>query len=328
MPGLPARSIPIILGGYDIGILAELVCQGILFAQITKYWGNYRADMAGVKLFVFGLFLATTLKSRLLSTMYWAQNVEHFSDLSAASNLYFTHWLFQSNLTVVALIALYVQAFFAHRLWRISKNTYLTVSVGVILSSSFVFACVSCWFTFASLDKAVNNHWIQVHRATMVAGDGILCGSIAYILLMRSKDLPQMAGTLNRITSLTFQSMAPPTVCALVNLVCSLVDNDTITVWMALVVGTNMVLPKLYAISAMWTLNSREDFRTLLSRDIHSNIDISEGNFPKTTNSDLGELSQIRAPSPRRTGSGEQMELHSLDKVFPHKAPLPDNNTV
>jgi hypothetical protein len=156
-----------------------------------------------------------------------------------------------------------------------------------------------------------------------------------------------MAGTLNRITSLTFQvwnilyfaslsliyctshqSMAPPTVCALVNLICSLVDNDTITVWLALVVGTNMVLPKLYAISAMWTLNSRKDFRTLLSGDVHSNIDISEGNFPKTTNSDLGELSQIRAPSPRRTGSGEQMELHSLDKVFPYKAPLPDNNTV
>jgi hypothetical protein len=124
--------------------------------------------------------------------MYWAQNVEHFSDLSAASNLYFTHWLFQSNLTVVALIALYVQAFFAHRLWvRLFSIRHLHVSPNaediekylpyglcwchsVILfcicmclgkplrtrqTSSGDASCEQCWFTFASLDKAVNNHW-------------------------------------------------------------------------------------------------------------------------------------------------------------------------
>ncbi|KAJ7274800.1 hypothetical protein C8J57DRAFT_1505551 [Mycena rebaudengoi] len=324
MPGLPPRSIPIILGGYDIGIQAELICQGVLFAQFTNYWGHFGADMAIVKLFVFGLFLATTLKSAQAVMMYWAQNVESFLDLPAASNLYFSNWLFQSNLMAAVLIAFYVQVFFAHRLWGISKNIYLAVSVGIILTSSFVFGCVSCWFTFASVSRAVNNYWIQVHRATMVAGDMLLCGSIVHTLLKHSKEaLPQMAGTLNRITALTFQSMAPPTGCALVNLVCFLVAHDTINVWMALVIATSTVLPKLYAISAMWTLNSRKDIRTLLNCEIHGSD--SEGNYPMATNIELGELSQIRAPSPRRTRSGE---LQSPDTFYPHKVPLPDNNDV
>ncbi|KAJ6580467.1 hypothetical protein DFH09DRAFT_1076720 [Mycena vulgaris] len=291
----PARSVDILLGGYDLAIQGDLIFQGVLFAQFAHYWSLYKSDTPLIKFFVFGLFLVTTLKSVQAIAISWVQNVEYFTDVSSATNLYFRHWLVQSNLTLVALIGFYVQAFFCHRLWGISRNIYVVVVTILLLLCALAAACVSCWFTFAGDQEAKDNIWIQVHRATVVAGDVLLCGSITYFLLNHSKEaLPQMAGTLNRITRLTFQSMAPATLCASLNLVCSLAGGVNVNAWMMLAIITNMVLPKLYAISAMWTLNSRRDVRALLSYEVDS--------------SDVGGLSDIRLPRlfPSKIGSQEE----------------------
>lgn len=69
--------------------------------------------------------------------------------------------------------------------------------------------------------------------------------------------------------SLTYiiQSAAPAAVCALVNFGAAMVLNltgDQVRVELMLSEISNMILPKLYAISAMWILNSRDDIRAAL----------------------------------------------------------------
>ncbi|KAJ7232580.1 hypothetical protein C8J57DRAFT_1250553 [Mycena rebaudengoi] len=65
----------------------------------------------------------------------------------------------------------------------------------------------------------------------------------------------------------TIRAAAPAALCATVSLFCDLYYNllgrlDAVT---PLLLISNMMAAKLYAISAMWTLNSRRDLRSQLS---------------------------------------------------------------
>ncbi|KAJ7936434.1 hypothetical protein B0H13DRAFT_1853495 [Mycena leptocephala] len=50
-------------------------------------------------------------------TILWLQNVKYFSDVEAASNLFYQIWIAQVSPTLVALISFYVQLFFCQPLW-------------------------------------------------------------------------------------------------------------------------------------------------------------------------------------------------------------------
>ncbi|KAJ7276678.1 hypothetical protein C8J57DRAFT_1583844 [Mycena rebaudengoi] len=225
MPPLPA--VTFILGGWDLGTHADLILQGILFAQFTNYWSRYyKSDSFSMKLFVLGLCIATTFKSAHAIALVWTQNVEYFMDLEKAVNMFFTNWLSQSTVIIGAIIGFYVQAFFCRRLW-----SYDTPG--------------------------------PIHYGTVVAGDVILSGSTIYFLLKRSHQaLPGNVGILNRLLRIAFQSAVPVTLCALANLICgdhfTQQPDTSIDATLLFLELTTMMLPKLYANSAMWTLNSRK----------------------------------------------------------------------
>ncbi|KAJ7609726.1 hypothetical protein DFH06DRAFT_1344260 [Mycena polygramma] len=80
-------------------------------------------------------------------------------------------------------------------------------------------------------------------------------------------------GVLNALIRLTFQTAAPATVCAFIGFVFSLTFPNVVP--HARVVGTlasNVILPKLYAFSMMWTLNARVHIRAELNASGGGNI--------------------------------------------------------
>ncbi|KAJ7664269.1 hypothetical protein B0H17DRAFT_1256435, partial [Mycena rosella] len=258
------------LGGWDLSICADLILQGIIFAQIAHYTTLYGKDVLTVQAFVAVLLVITTLKSAHGLAILWIQNVEHFMDLNAALSMFTNSWPTQVNLALIALISFYVQVFFCRRLWGISKNVYILGLVVALFVFALVAAIVSCVFTFAGQVKnvtwskeAVEIFGFEIYTATGLAGDVLLSGSTIYFLLCHSKHaLPETAGMLNSITKLTFQSAAPAAVCALITLVVTVAwDRTTPNAYVMLSLITNNMLPKLYAISAMWTINSRRSIR-------------------------------------------------------------------
>jgi hypothetical protein len=135
---------------------------------------------------------------------------------------------------------------------------------------------------------------------------------------------PETAGKLNSITKLTFQvhisnplprfptsrssqSAAPAAVCALISLVDTVAwDQKTINAYVILGMIANNVLPKLYAISAMWTLNSRRRIRqTHSSTGRTSTAPVSEPQHPNAI-----ELSSPWVSSERSTPIHVQTEVH------------------
>ncbi|KAJ7279340.1 hypothetical protein C8J57DRAFT_1569930 [Mycena rebaudengoi] len=264
----------------DLGTHADLILQGILFAQFTNYWSRYsKSDPLSQKLFVLGLCLATTFKSAHAMALVWFQNVENFMDLNGAASLFLTNWVNQSNVLIGEIIAFSVQAFFCWRLWIISKNIYVVASVvllfvfGLISGILLVLSHNATGYDLKPTDKQI---WTPIHYATVVAGDMILSGSTIYFLLRRSQQAPlATVGILNRLIRISFQSAVPVTLCALANFICQTLylHHASLDATALFVLLSAMMLPKIYATSALWTLNSRNEssrFGTDVTSDICS----------------------------------------------------------
>ncbi|KAJ6509661.1 hypothetical protein DFH09DRAFT_1436226 [Mycena vulgaris] len=252
-PAVIRSLITFFLGGWDLAICADLILQGIIFAQIAHYTMLYERDVLALRAFV-----AVLLIKRVI---LWIQDVKYFMNLNAVLGMSTNSWTTELNLTLVALIAFYVQLSFCKRLWAISRNVYIVALVVVLFVFALVAAIESSVFTFAGQLRNVTMTWIEIHLGTVFAGDVLLCGSTIYSLLYTSRHASGgTAGMLNSITKLTFQVhisyYISPTFPSLTGL-----PGTTPDAYMMLAIIANNMLPKLYAISAMWTLNSRRSIR-------------------------------------------------------------------
>ncbi|KAJ7279339.1 hypothetical protein C8J57DRAFT_1712435 [Mycena rebaudengoi] len=296
MPPLPV--VTFMLGGWDLGTHADLILQGILFAQFTNYWSRYyKSDPLSQKLFVLGLCLATTFKSAHAMALVWFQNVEYFMDLNQAAGMFLTNWVNQSNMLMGEIIAFSVQAFFCWRLWIISNNICVVTSVVLL----FVFGLISGITSFKFSDI-----WSPIHYATVVTGDVILSGSTIYFLLRRSQQAPlATVGILNRLIRISFQSAVPVTLCALANFIFQTLylRHTSIDATLLCVLLSAMMLPKVYAISAMWTLNSRNE----------------SSRFGTDVNSDICSSSSSVHFSSRQMATTIQFGQHSVDGLNSQK---------
>ncbi|KAF7353982.1 hypothetical protein MVEN_01084800 [Mycena venus] len=256
-------------GVLDLASDADLFLQGVLCAQFAHYVNANGRDSWLMKLFVAGLALLTTLKTAQILAIRWIQNVRLFENLEAISNLWHTQWISEPTILLEAIITFYVQVFFCHRLWTLSHNVYVVV-VAMIL---FIFALAAAsaatyFFTHIPLSTI----WIAVHLVVAMGGYLLQTGSIVFYLLRHTKTVLHCGPTasiLNSLLRLTIQSAAPGTVCALINFASTIVTVrlhpatlSGLSAPLVVAAVSNVMLPKLYAVAAMWTLNSREEIRS------------------------------------------------------------------
>ncbi|KAK0201089.1 hypothetical protein DFS33DRAFT_1103950 [Desarmillaria ectypa] len=160
-------------------------------------------------------------------------------------------WYEKYNTLFVALIALYVQFYFCYRLYAISKLWWIVapilflylVAVGSVATAIHYIANIQESGKLAS--------WLSAHYAIVFAADMLLAGTTAYFLLKtKTNVLPQYV-------VYCFHYFPMPTIVQ--------------DYWHDKCAGTAYVsncharccvaLPKLYAISMMWTLNARRRIR-------------------------------------------------------------------
>ncbi|KAJ7279335.1 hypothetical protein C8J57DRAFT_1569921 [Mycena rebaudengoi] len=220
-------------------------------------------------------------------------------DLNGAASLFLTNWVNQSNVLIGEIIAFSVQAFFCWRLWIISKNIYVVASVVLL----FVFGLISGITAFKFSGQLLvlsHNATAPIHYATVVAGDIILSGSTIYFLLRRSQQVPlATVGILNRLIRISFQSAVPVAPCALANFICQALylHNASLDATALFVLLSAVMLPKIYATSALWTLNSRNE----------------SSRFGTDVDSDICSSSSSVEFSSRQMATTIQLEQHSVD---------------
>ncbi|KAK0478876.1 hypothetical protein IW261DRAFT_1593960 [Armillaria novae-zelandiae] len=248
------------LGPWLVGMSLDLFIQGILTAQFSNYFSWYgNKDSLCMRIAVGVLALLTTLKSVqalwVNSSIVWIQEITYYSNIQGVLALPYTAWYVIGNILMVAVISFYVQCFFCYRLYALSKMWWITAPIMVLYVLGLTSAIVATYY-IASLELSRLAHWVSVHYATAFVTDVLLSSSTAWFLLKnRNHVLPQTASLLNALVRLTFQTAALPAICAMINLIFVYVPSrDVVTVFI-------QALPKLYAISMMWTLNARRAIR-------------------------------------------------------------------
>ncbi|KAJ6469294.1 hypothetical protein C8R45DRAFT_1105164 [Mycena sanguinolenta] len=241
-----------VLGGLDLGTCFTLFLQGVLCSQFSRYMDSVKRDSVQIKLFVAGLALLTTLKTSECLAMMWTQNVTLFENAKVASTLWqTTAWYSKLAVLLKAAVPFYVQMFFCYRLWAgaISRNVYVVMICIMVFSFALVCGVLATVYLSTIAKSRLNSfYWVELHMGVVVFGDLILTGSIIFWLLRHNKTQFR-------------QSAAPLTLCSLINFGVSMSRPSVHggQAFLMLNFITTGILPQLYAWSAMWTLNSRDE---------------------------------------------------------------------
>ncbi|KAK0445461.1 hypothetical protein EV421DRAFT_321544 [Armillaria borealis] len=241
------------LGPWLVGMCIDMLLQGALFTQFANYFAWYGStDGYKLTLSVAILALITTLKSVQVAIV-WTQQITYFYNMQNALNMRFFVWYQIGNPLIVSLISLYVQSYFCYRLYVVSKRWWVVTPVLVLYLFSVGSVAVATYYIARSDPKL--GRWLAVHYATIFASDVILAGTTAYFLLKTRKlVLPHTTGVINALIRLTFQTATPAVICTTFNLVFTYLpgpyDKGISSAFI-------QALPKVYAVSMMWTLNAR-----------------------------------------------------------------------
>lgn len=246
------------LGPWLVGMCLDLFLQGILTSQFFNYYAWYgKSDTWKFTTGVGALVVMTTLKTIQAFTIVWVQDIVYFDDLNSALQMRFSVWYQMGNAIMVALIAFYVQCYFCYRLWAISTRYWVVAPILFLYVFSVGAAAGATYYTVLADPRL--GHWLSVHYATVFVGDVLLAVAMAYFLLRTKKRvLPQTKNLLDSLIRLTFQTAAPAVVVALLNLIFIFLPDPYVR---GISSAFIQPLPKLYAISMMWTLNARRDIR-------------------------------------------------------------------
>ncbi|KAK7443498.1 hypothetical protein VKT23_015671 [Stygiomarasmius scandens] len=289
-----------LLGPWLVGCYFDAFLQGILCCQVNNYFRHYPEDKKRLKIAVAGLAFLTTLKTVHCFALIWIQQIRHFTDLQGAIDLNYVAWwqtgnpLFasldfsllqlQANIYIqVAIIGFFVQIYYCHRLYIISNRYAVVLPIFSIFVFSLIAICLAAsgiadiifillltpvpqtYYIGQRQDKNIAL-WFAVHLSTVCASDVLMAATTAAFLLRSKKNvLPQTSGLITALVRLTFQTATPAAICALLNLIFSQIYNGNEKI---ISTAFNTLMPKLYAISMMWTLNSRRRIR-----DAHSSHD-------------------------------------------------------
>ncbi|KAF7362973.1 hypothetical protein MVEN_00648900 [Mycena venus] len=306
MPGVSTEEEVLVkwfLGPWLIGSSLELVLMGVVGCQVgpvrhvgpgtlnskqfVNYYNWYPDDSRGLRIAVAVLCLLSVLKS--------AETLCVLLQPSTTLSLTTGGWWDTANPLMVACIDFYVQCFYLYRLWGISKRWWVVAPILALFIFAMVAIVLATYFIGTAQKDNVAS-WFGTHLGTAFAGDAILTFTTAYFLL-RTKKYTISSQTASLITSLirlTFQTAAPASLVAMFTLIFSQLYKSKNPLLGYVEIGFNQPLPKLYAISMMWTLNARRAIRARSGLSGSGSDGPSGGRVrsPRRTNDDM-ELSRI-----------------------------------
>ncbi|KAF8153456.1 hypothetical protein K438DRAFT_1987595 [Mycena galopus ATCC 62051] len=174
--------------------------------------------------------------------------------------MFHNYWAAKIIRILAATIAFTFRCFSAAVFGRIlCRNQYIVISCITLFTLGLVSAVVATFFIFTNSDGATFTGWVITHLGIALSGDLLLTGSTVFWLLFTQVTLttqhPRNRGPL----TVAYQSAAPAALCASITFVVTIQYDSWTPASVMIDCIMTMVLPQLYAWSAMWALNSRDD---------------------------------------------------------------------
>ncbi|KAJ7644894.1 hypothetical protein FB45DRAFT_898917 [Roridomyces roridus] len=254
------------LGSWLVGSAIELTLLGVLCCQFVNYFHWYSDDRRLLRYTVAGLALLNIFKSILVFASLWIFFINHYGDIITTLQMSTTAWWDTANPLLVAILNFYVQCYFCTRLLAVSKRWWWVLPIFV----TFVFALIAmvvATYYISIADNVPTTHWFAAHFGSVFSGDVLLTSFMAYHLIKTKKTAMSTHTTalISSLIRITFQTAAPAAVVAACNLVFSQLHATNRPELGFVEIAFNQILPKVYAISMMYTLNERRAIRMKMS---------------------------------------------------------------
>ncbi|KAG8717382.1 hypothetical protein FRC08_007579 [Ceratobasidium sp. 394] len=166
-------------------------------------------------------------------------------------------WFSITNSTTVVV----VQAFFGWRAWRLMKRNMFVAATILVLVLGALGGGIAIKVACSTLGDVTNSAGVRIPAyicmSCTVTADGIITSIILYYIYKNRKyGSAQTTQVLGRIARVTFESQLPPTIATCVLSITYLANKNSF-----LVVPILVIKLKLYGISFLHTLNSREAWK-------------------------------------------------------------------
>ncbi|KAG9054784.1 hypothetical protein FS842_004170 [Serendipita sp. 407] len=246
------------IGPWFIGTCVELFLQGILMMQTADFF-SYKDPRGQSKRFVWLVLVLNVLcliKTAQNIKIVWATMIANYANPDVSLMLIGVDWSHYSAGLSTAIIAVYVQAFFIYRYYLLTERWYICVFMSLCTTVSLVAAVLVTYYMPKILHAKIRM-WSLVHFVSAIVVDTLITSCTAWHLQRRKSVVQSTTELIDRLTRLVWQTALPPTICVIINAV--VLESRPIELTH---MTFNIILPKLYAISLLYTLNSRNDIRS------------------------------------------------------------------
>ncbi|KAI0756352.1 hypothetical protein C8Q80DRAFT_24866 [Daedaleopsis nitida] len=269
------------MGPLLIGVILGAAFYGVSVSQMYYYYTRYQRDPWYYKTLVVLVWATDTIHQCLIShTIYWYL-ITTYGDPTALTKLVNTiiiEVLFQ------AFTGLFVQSFFAARVWRLSgKKLYLTLPVVSMLIAEFVVAVAYTMIaldleTFADLNKVkALSLMINIFAA---AGDVLIAAILCTILQSSKTGFEHSNLLINKLMVFAVNTGLLTSICACTSLITILALPDTF-----IYITFFFLIGRLYSNSLMATLNSRKSLQDMSPTTGHTtSVSLRDISHSGTTN--------------------------------------------
>ncbi|KAF8158409.1 hypothetical protein B0H34DRAFT_708683 [Crassisporium funariophilum] len=234
-----------------IGFTFNAVLLGVMFTQVYLYYTQFKNDKMWIKIFVAVLFALDILNTSCDAAYLYLALIKHFGDFQY---LGVVTWLFDTDPALTGFIVTLVQAFFAWRIYILTKSwlypivilaTAITGGITAILTP--VEVAKAPFFVDIGQSKTTISIWLSAE----VLGDIIITTVLVWHLSSHKTGFQRSDMIIDRIIRITIQTGLLTMIFAAINLIVFLTDPTGMHLLF------NFPLCKLYSNSLMSTLNSR-----------------------------------------------------------------------
>jgi len=247
-------------GASFVGLVVSAVLYGVSLLQTYIYFNRFPRDSWRLKLLVVAVWFLDTLHLFLCATeIYWYLVLNFFNPPALGT----THWSLDLQGDCEGFIGLAVQMFFAQRVWKVSKNWYLTgfiVVLGLLHFALGIFFSVEA-FLLKDFSKFPQLTWATITGLGGAAvADLAIAGTLVYYLNKSRTGFKRTDSIINTLMIYSINTGLVTSICALLNVIFAII-TPTEQIYTAFF----WCLAKLYVNSFLATLNSRQSSSGTLS---------------------------------------------------------------
>jgi len=252
-----------IYGPMCVGLWLDLLLLGVIFTQVYAYHTNFKRDHVWIKLYIAVIIIATVVDVVLTIVPVYSALVVHFGDVDGLETV---PWGRIATPTTEAIVAFLVQIFLGWRIYILLSKKWLSATVLLLALGQFLCGIGT---TIAFHMVPAYQRWDQympiaiVWITLSVLTNVVISSSLGFYA---AKNMPPRTNIQAQLHRLILPTGALTTLFALVQLITYFASTQGVCMLFS------AVLPCLYVISLLTSLNSRQGWK--YSRD--SQVDLSQ----------------------------------------------------